>query len=166
MDAESISVGFSSGRGPVPWLIRRLTSSRVSHTFFLFRDPVFDADMVLEAVATGFHLVPYERWKVGHAIVAEVPIHKDLRRGMRHIASLIGTHYDYAGLFGALVVLAGRWLKHKWHNPFRSRRSMFCSEAIVRVLAASSYPGASALDPEDTTPQDLLDFLQAGNSGA
>lgn len=158
-----VKVGFSThGNNIVSRLIRWLTKSKASHAWLLVEDPFFGLEMVMEATETGFRLIPLANFKAeGNNIVALLEPSSPLDEGVKQAGKWLGEHYDFAGLFGASVVILGRWLRRKWRNPFGSPKSMFCSEAVVRVMQASKFPGAEGLDPEATTPQDLLDFFVA-----
>lgn len=156
-----IRVGFSTRTKSIfSRLIRWFTGSSVSHAWLVYDDAFFGEDMVIEATEVGFRLIPLANFKAeGNDVVAVVEPKSPLDVGLRAARTWIGESYDFGGLLGASVVILGRWLKRKWRNPLDSPRSMFCSEAVVMVLQASSYPGAEKLDPSATTPQDLLNFL-------
>lgn len=155
-----IRVGFSYRNGNVlSKLIRKLTHSKTSHTWLLVDDSVLGSQIVIEASLAGFACVDYDYFKKKNQIVAVVEPKYSLDQGLKKIAKDLGEPYDYVGLFGQLVVIVGKWFRRKWHNPFVSKKSMFCSEAITMVLQGSDYPGAKLMVPSDTSPQDLLDFL-------
>lgn len=156
-----IRVGFSTHeKNVMSRMIRWLTGSKASHAWLLVEDTFFGLEMVMEATETGFRLIPYDNFKAeGNDIVTVLEPPYALDVGVQQAARWLGESYDFAGLFGSVLVLLGRWLKRKWRNPVASSKSMFCSEAVVRVMVAASYPGAEAFDPEGTTPQDLLDFF-------
>ena len=67
--------------------------------------------------------------------------------------------YDYEGLLGNAVAKIANWCRLKVRSVAHAPRSMFCSEAIVRVLQLANYPGAEKLVPWKVTPEDLLEFL-------
>lgn len=156
-----IRVGFSTQQKNVfSRVIRWITGSKASHAWILFDDTFFGLNMVMEATETGFRLIPYENFKAeGNDVVAVVEPPYPLDDGVHQAARWLGEKYDFAGLFGSIFVMFGRWLRRKWRNPFAGARSMFCSEAVVRVMQAARFPGSEAFDPEATTPQDLLDFF-------
>lgn len=157
-----IQVGFSTHRNSLlSWLIRKLTRSEASHAWILLDETYFGTQMVLESVGIGgFRLVTYDLFKKQkNRVIALVDPGVDLEPGVHEAAQWLGTSYDHLGFFGAGIAVLGRWIYRRWHNPFRSASSQFCSEAVVRILQTSHCPGADSLDPETTTPQDLLDFL-------
>jgi hypothetical protein len=159
----NVRVGFSTPKrfNPVSWVIRRLTGSRVSHAFLVYRSRDFGEELVIEAHELGFRLLRFKQFQKDNRLVALVEPKVSLDAGLPVVARWIGTTYDYLGLLGTAVVLVGRWLERKWKNPATSAKAVFCSESVVRVMQAVDYPGASKLVPDATTPQDLLDFMTA-----
>jgi len=154
-----VSVGFSTSRKLVSRIIRRVTRSKVSHTWLLVSDSFLGVDMVMQATLGGFQMTSYEAFKKHHQIITLLEPNHSLSTGVKQSAQWLGFRYDYAGLFGAAFVIMGRWFRKKWGNPFNDADALFCSEAVVRVLQASGYPGAEVLDASTVTPQDLLAFL-------
>lgn len=162
-------IGFSTPKrcNPVSWLVRRFTNSECSHTFFLYRDLDWEADMVLEAHEMGFRLLTLAHFEKKNEVVASFKPRAGIEDGLKHVArEYLGVSYDFGGLLGSIVVMFGRWLKRKWHNPLHSPASVFCSEVVVIALQKSGYPGSEKMVPHDTTPQDLLEFFsrQAGST--
>lgn len=155
-----IAVGFSTSKSnPISWLIRKLTGSKVSHTWLAIDDPLFGR-VVLEASELGYRLYPFARFEQSNTIIALIePPACDMVKGVQAVADLLGTAYDVEGLFGMLVVVVGRWFHRKVRNPLRSSKTLFCSEAVARVLLAAGFPPAAGLNPESATPQDILDLL-------
>jgi hypothetical protein len=156
-----VKVGFTSGSMVLSYIIKWATRSKVSHTFLYISDSFLGIDMVLQATMGGFNLVTYKKFAKSHTIVKLVDLHHPVDEGLKQASLWLGERYDYTGLFGSAFVLMGRWLKRKWSNPWDNSDAMFCSEAIVRVLQASNYPGSEKLDPSAVTPQDLLVFLSS-----
>lgn len=153
-------VGFSTDRKSwLSGLIRKLTKSQASHTWLLYKDLDWAEDIVMDAHWSGWRLIPFSDFQKQNDIVKVVEIKHDLDPGMKLTLRWFGTNYDYAGLFKMAFVMFGRWLGRKVKNPGQSARSVFCSEAIVRVLQASKYPKSETLIPEETSPQDLLNFF-------
>lgn len=154
-------VGFSTSKGPLSAVIRRVMRSPSSHAFLIYYDEDLGTDMVLEAVGEGFHLITLERVKKTSTVVEVIDLKRSLNQGLAFLAGWLGTRYDTAGLLGMGWVLAGRAIRRRWRNPFGSSKSMFCSEAITRALKADGFPGVDGLDPEATSPADLMAFLKA-----
>ena len=157
-----IQVGFSTHKNSlISWVIRKITKSRASHSWILLDEEYFGTKMVFEAVGIGgFRLVTYDFFKsAGNEVIALIDPEVPLDPGVQEAVKWLGTPYDKPAFFGYFFVLVGRWLKLKWRNPVHSAQSQFCSEAVVRVLLASKHPGTEDMDPESTTPQDILDFF-------
>ena len=154
-------VGFStSPTNILSRIIRWFTKSRVSHAFLVYKDSDFDRDMVMEATLGGFKIVPFDKFSQSTTVIALFDPKHSLDVGLNKAVDLLGEDYDYTGLFGMMFVLFGRWLKRKWRNPWSSSKSMFCSEAVARVMRWSLYPGTEEMEMEDTTPEDLLEFFE------
>jgi hypothetical protein len=154
-----VKVGFTSSSGVLPRLIKWATKSKVNHTFLYISDSFLGIDMVLQATIGGFNLLTYSKYAKSNHVVKIVDLAHPVDVGLKEASLWLGERYDYGGLFGSAFVLLGRWFKRKWSNPWDNSDAMFCSEAIVRVLQASNYPGSQGLDPSAVTPQDLLVFL-------
>lgn len=157
-----ITVGFSTRRGNIlSFMIRFLTKSKVSHAWVAFKEPLL-GHVVLESTWGGFRPVSYESFLKHNNVVGEFDPKWDLSLGVRAAREWLGSAYDTPGLLGNIFVIIGRWVKRKWMNPFRNAKSQFCSEAVVRILQASSFPGVDNLDPESTFPQDLYELFATG----
>jgi len=156
----SITVGFSTHGGLLSWLIRKATRSPASHAWILYDDPTFGERMVLESTALGFHLSPFDGWSHHNRVVEVFDFEAPLSDGLKAVTQFLGERYDVGGLLGMPIVLLGRWMRRKWLNPFRSSKAVFCSEAVVRTLQGARVAGSLELDPEGTSPGDLLEFCQ------
>jgi hypothetical protein len=153
----NVRIGFSTSDAWYSGIIRRFTRSPVSHTFLLVE--VAGHSIVLEEGPDGFRARTIENFTRGNRIVTLItPLHP-VERGVEEAITWLGQRYDYFGVLGMAAVLVYRWFGKKRRNPLASSRSMFCSEANTRILQVSGYPGADKLDPESTSPADLLEFL-------
>jgi hypothetical protein len=160
-------LGFSTPRSfnPVSALVRRFTNSECSHCFFLYWDDDFQCDMVLESHELGFRLITWQRFVKKNRIIALVEPAYNLDPGFLKLGEWVGSAYDFGGLVGQAFVQLGRWFKRKVRNPFRSSRSMFCSESIARCMMWAGHPDAKTFSPKETTPQDLLTFYRQADRG-
>lgn len=162
-----ISIGFSTSKLWISRLIRWATSARVSHTFLIIEAGDFGVPMVVQEAWNGFTLQTLEAFKhAGNDVLNVIDPRVPLDAGLVGVAPLVGTSYGYWQLVGAGFVRLMKVLGKKARNPFRSSRSLFCSELNTIVLQRSGYPGADALDPSDTSPEDLLEFLQQAEATA
>jgi len=160
---ETTLVGFSTSNELVSRLIRFFTKAKVSHTFLVIRAPFLEEDLVIEAAWAGFRATTLRRFKKKNTVVALMKPAVPLDKGLRDALTWLGESYDFGGLFGMAFVLLGRWLRRKVRNPLHDSRAIFCSEANTLVLQASGYPGADVLDPTETSPADLLEFMSHGS---
>jgi hypothetical protein len=159
-----VFVGFSTPRrwNPLSALIRAMTHSRTSHAWLLVEDPAFELRLVLEAHSSGFRLVSFTRFVKDNVVVALVEPSHPVDPGLPSAGEWLGESFDVLGLFGIFLTLVGRWFRQRpWRNPFPTPSALFCSEAVIRTLRAAGYPGSDALDPEGTTPAELLGFFRS-----
>lgn len=155
----NVRIGFSTSDAWYSRLIRRFTKSSVSHTFLLVE--VAGHGIVLEEGPDGFHARTIENFSRGNRVVVLLSLEHPIDKGVEEAITWLGQRYDYLGVLGMFAVLVYRWFGKKRRNPLASSRSMFCSEANTRILQVSGYPGADKLDPESTSPADLLAFLSS-----
>lgn len=155
MILDSVTVGFSTTSKWLSRLIRLFTKSRVSHAWIGYYDETLDKRMVMQAEAWGYEVRPWSRWMKQNRRVAEfiVPSPERARAALRGISAFLGVKYDYtAALWLAVKRWWGRFLKRPHHDPGK----LMCSEAVVRFLQLGGYPVAADLDPETTSPGELL----------
>lgn len=159
----SVRVGFSTPNrfNPVSWLVRRLTRSKASHTWFLYWDSDLEMNMVMEAHELGFRLIPFDHFKRSNTVVALFDPRCSIDVGLKLIArEYLSSRYDFAGLLGMAWVKLGRWLKRKWRNPLQSARHLFCSEALALAMRLSDGYDDFKLDPEAVDPQTMLEYFE------
>lgn len=135
--------------------------SKVSHTWLLVEDPLFELRLVLEAHSTGFRLISLAEFVKHNKIVKLLQPAHPLASGLPEAGGWLGDEYDVRGLFGIFLVTAAKFFRHKIENPFASSRALFCSEAVMRVMKAAKYPGAGRFGDETTSPADLMAFLES-----
>lgn len=157
-----IQIGFSKRSGNVlSWIIRQITNARFSHCWLLIDDPYFGIPIVLQASTEGFTTITYSDFQIKNQVVTLINPKVSLDSGLHTAWSWLGTSYDTFGLIGMSFVMLGRVLKRRWNNPLASSSGMFCSEAIIKLLQLPNvaYPNADMLNPIDTGPEDLYNFL-------
>ena len=159
VERDDVAIGFSTVRkNPISALIRWATGAKVSHVWLLVR--LFGVLTVIEASEKGFiPSMSYARFAKKNDVVSIVVLEHDMHVGLAWAAQHFGERYDAAGLFGMLWVLIGSVFHRRWKNPLDDRKALFCSEAIAEILKRSSYPGAEAFVPEETTPEQLMKFF-------
>ena len=154
-----VYVGFSTTDSIVSKIIRWFTKSEVSHAFFVI--DLLGRAWVLESGFHGVTLSPAEKFTAKNTIKYLAQVHELDEPDVATVMNDLGENYDFGGLFGSAFVVIGRWFKQKWRNPWADPKAMFCSEFVVKSLQECGFPGADQLVPQDTTPQDLKDFLMA-----
>jgi len=152
-DAEMTTVMFGTSRGLLSRVIRWVTKSPASHALIGFE--VEGVPCVLHATVGGVQISLRAKWERNAKVVAEYRtiVQPDIRHAVTHI----GDHYDYVGLLGYVWVLAWRALKKRVKNPLASSRSVVCSEFLLHLNHDDAFPEWSDLDPETTTPRDLME---------
>lgn len=148
------SVIFAHGRGPVPWLIMKLTKSKVSHAAVGF--DLWGFPMVVHASIGGIRVLPRSKFSKKHVLIAEYAVKTDITKGLQHTASLIDRNYDYKGLFGFLFVIMAAWFKRKIKNPLASPTALFCSEFVLHLDKDDEIPEWNDFEYETTTPGQLM----------
>ena len=156
------AIFFSTSNGLFSRAVRWVTRSRVSHSglaTYLHGVPVLvHADFGGVQVTT---LKTFQRRnQVVFTFAGKDGI--DLGPALASAAEDIGESYDYVGLLGYLVVMVFRRWGRRVQNPLAGAKSTVCSELVARVCQ-KSVPGWSALDPEQTTPEDLLKLIEESN---
>jgi hypothetical protein len=157
-----ISIGFSTTRQFSSRFIRWITASSCSHAFIAFDDSALGLRMVMQAQPWGFELRPWNRWLRENILVAEFrPVGPSLDRALTAIAERLGTKFNYR----SAIIIGVKSLLSSWHrnrftlNINRSPWKLTCSESVVRFLVAADYRAASGLDPETTSPGQLLRII-------
>lgn len=148
-----IYVGFSTTDLLVSKIIRWFTQSPTSHAWIKF--DLHGIPMVLEASLFGIRLVSWEKFQTTEKIVDLFKVSEN-DSDINKLLPLLGSAYDFGGLFGSVFVIVGRWFKKKWHNPLENSSAVFCSELVVQWLQMLEHPVSVGLISEDVAPSDLL----------
>jgi len=143
--------------------IREITGGEVNHVFFIFFDPVFNAQMTLGANANGLTIEVLDIFP-DKIIYIFQPVEQDkgLEIGIRKNIELLNKPYDFQGLFGMVAVELARKLGN-WeiNNPLQSNRKLFCSEYGKKVLEDSGYNILPDINPGECDPSQLCQALLA-----
>ncbi len=145
---------FSTSKSLISRLICWFTKSPASHVMIGLE--IHGIPMLLHCTAGGVQVTPRTKWFRDSELVAEYTFRPDILEGLRYAFMQLGVKYDYVSLLGFIPVLLFRWLRVKIKNPLASAKSMVCSEFILHVDHAHKIPEWVGLDPETTSPQDLL----------
>lgn len=159
----NVRVGFSRAKGVsgiISRVIMAFTGAKASHAWLMFHSAETKMDMVLDAHETGFRMVPWSFFEKKNHIVELYELKVNCDAAIPLAAEWLGTPYDYAGLFGMVVVEVGRWFKQRWRNPGAAGRGkVYCSESVLWGLRGC-YPNIEKLEPETTNPWGLRGFLK------
>ena len=119
----------------------------------------------MQAQSWGFELRPWNRWLRENILVAEFrPVGPPLDRALSDIAERLGTKFNYrSAIIIGLKSLLSSWHKNRFTlNINRSPWKLTCSESVVRFLQFGAYRAAAGLDPETTSPGQLLRLMLRG----
>jgi len=145
-------------------IIRAFTRSTVSHV--AIGTSMQGVPVVIEASGWGVRIFPRKRWERSREVVAEARFYVDISGEIPYAIEFVGDRYDYVGLLGYLIVMPLRWLGKKIRNPLGNPRAFVCSELPLRLDREHRIPEWEGLDPETTTPEDLLRLCRIGHSFA
>lgn len=155
----AIVIGFSTSEGFISKAIRWFSRSEVSHAWVAFDCAELGLRLIMHATVGGFKLNQWKRWKKGNKVVAQFTCREDLSDGLLKMAKQLDHEYDYLSV---IAMIPRRWLGKLFRNPVRDRKKLHCSEALARLLQAHGF--AKELDPESTTPGDLLEFCRSSEA--
>jgi hypothetical protein len=161
-NAFNITIGFSTTKQLSSWFIRWITNSSCSHAFISFDDTALNMRMVMHAEAWGYELQPWRRWIKKNILVAEfTPIGHSLDRALHSIAESLGIRFDVrSAIIIGIKSKLSFWYKSRFSlNINRSPWKLTCSEAVVRFLDYGGYNAVRRLNPENTSPGELLDKI-------
>lgn len=158
-----VTVGFSTQRGPVAALVRWLTRSKANHCWMSL--DLKGLPIIVEAAVGGVKIVDRARWSRSNKVVGEFVPLNDVDEGVYEMFSHVGKSYDYSAFFGFIpVIIASRWFKKKIKNPLASPQELICSEFLTLLRTGGGIPEWDHLDPETTTPEDLLKICKREES--
>lgn len=150
-----ITVIFSTSKKNIfSALIRLMTKSKVSHC--AIGVDLYNIPIVIHAGVGGVHVSTRKKFLKDSNIVYEFKVVPDISDNVRQAISMVGEKYDYVGLLGFIPVLMFRWFGRKVKNPFASASAVICSEFILAVDKDKKINEWSNLDPEASTPDDVL----------
>ena len=120
----------------------------------------FGQKWLLEAQWNGVVVGSMKKFEKDNTVIELIPVPELTDADLAEALQEAGDAYDYGGLFGVVLTLIGKRLKKKWKNPWNNTKAVFCSELLVLALQKAKFPGIESLTASETTPEDLLNFLQ------
>jgi hypothetical protein len=159
---QKVSLGFSTTNYPLSILIRWITKSKTSHTWLLVEEN--GKSTVYEAHLSGFRSIDWKSFKKSNKIIATKALNWDMSAGVKLAQSWVGKKaYDLDELVGNVWVLIGKWLGRKFSNPFHDCKELDCSQSMTLVLQKVKFPDSEKFVAYNTSPQDLLNFLNSSH---
>jgi hypothetical protein len=155
-----MKIGFSTSNSVVSKIIRKLTKSKVSHTYI--KCQVERYDVVLHANQHGVEFDKYNDFDRKFEIVAEYDLKLTAEQEdafMAYAIRQLDRSYDFLGVAGFMWVLLNRSFGRKVKNPFSNKSAYYCSELIICSLQAAQFVGSELFDKDLVTPEELLVFL-------
>ena len=140
--------------------IRWLSRGRVSHVFIQHASAVWGGEWSTEATWPMVLQRPAEKSR--HHIFKEFFCEFNAPFALQKIRNEVGRWYAFEGLgiFGVWLLI-WRVFHRKIRHPFHSSKGDFCSELVAKMLrAATEVPDTWDLDPDYTTPEDVLVFCE------
>lgn len=158
--SQDITICFSTTKKLMSGVIRWATGGKFlvpaspSHALISHYDVSLGRRMVLQAEAWGFEHRTWERFEKDNILIAQfAPIGPDLEESLQWISSYLGADYDFVAAFlVGLKKFTGRAIKGRFSDP----RKLMCSEAVIRMLDHAGYASVRDLDPETTSPLELM----------
>jgi len=159
-----ITIGFSTTNKFMSRVIRFVTRAPCSHAWISFYDATLGMKMVMQAEWWGFELRPWKRWQKENTLVAEFGVYGGgYYSSLTDLAKWLGSRYDFKS---ALLVGVSSWFKYWFKSKFSIRPSrtphkLMCAESVVRFLQSNDCSAVYDLDPETTSPGELLKVLSS-----
>jgi hypothetical protein len=146
---------FTADNSWVSKAIRFITRGKTSHA--ALTSSIGGVPVLIHASIGGVQVTPRRKWLRSNRAVAEFVPASGEGFDLGLAARALGERYDYVSLLGFIPVLIARRIGARIRNPFARSNATVCSEFVVRAAAGQGRLQALiGLDPERTTPQDLL----------
>lgn len=155
-----MNIGFSTTSSLLSTLVRKLTRSKISHTYIKFL--VAGENIVLHATQHGVNTDYYNNFVKKNRIYAEFKLNVSIDAQNKMLSYAIrqtDKPYDFISLVGFLWVIINKSFGRKTKNPFSSAGAYFCSELLVQTLKAGKFPNTDNLNSDNISPEDFLEFI-------
>lgn len=162
-----ICIGFGAENNLKSKLIRWAIRSDCSHVWLEYPSRCWGGQWVAHSSDRGVVKEPCSRVRNRYDKVYLFEVKGfDLMPGMRKSKELMGRRYDFKVIWNALVLVAHRFTKWDWLWNIASKdlNRLTCSEFVTTVLKRAGLPEARNLDPEFTTPGDLLELCKTSKT--
>ena len=156
----SVWVGFSTTRKWQSAVIRWITRAPASHAWISFWDETLRQRLVLEAETVGYRAILWDRWVRKNKLVKAFEAADDgldMLEGVRWAATHLSDRYDYRS---AAVVAFAKLFRRRIRSPWRSAKSLMCSEAVAKALVKGGFVFDQGIDLETISPGDLMRIVE------
>lgn len=158
-----VLICLSAGNGSIGTIIRKLTQSEVNHAFLSYWDEDWKCWQAVQIDQRGIIIIPADKVECKSVVCYEH--NKDISYALPKVKNLIGSKYDFMGIFGFICKLAiWRLFKKKILNPIHKNGELFCSEMVTTFLKEADISWAAHLDPASTSPGDLYTKIDNDSS--
>ena len=160
---------FTTSSQRLSKIVRWMTNSTTSHVCLgteIFGEPVLLHSAIDgETGHNGVQITPRAKWFEDNELIAEYDIIPDVTDAMGPMIRLLCEKYDKMGLLGYIIVIIAKWLGKKIRNPLAHAKFLVCARYVLKLDPTGRLiPEWAGLDPEKTTPQDLLLLCRTGPS--
>lgn len=149
---KTIRIGFSTRSGVLPWIIRKATASRISHTYIRIPVPEYSTSMIFQASGLNVNYCNGDLFDSHADVVEEYDVEvsdEQFAIGEKFRVTESGKPYSGKQLIGFLAVLTGKQiLDKKISNPFSDGHHSYVCVEVVAVCLGLEYG-------ESMTPEDL-----------
>ena len=165
---KDIYIALTATPHLISHLIRKITGAKVSHVMIIYKSDTWGGYWAVEATKPIVMKVPAE--KAFHHVHSMYRVEFDGPPALQAIREYIGNKYDYRSLALHLrVFLAFKFFKKRLKHIFVETKAQTCSELVMRFIKAARekdkpLAGTEMIDPEATTPGDVLDYIEGNRS--
>jgi hypothetical protein len=158
---------LARGTAPLSKLIVYLTGGRFSHTAIRYGGA--DSDWIVHAFISGVVPEWHSYFVTKYKELKRFQIIKNIGDAENALDNIVLKYrhkkYDYAGLFGHLIVVLFSKFGIKINPPFGSRNAFLCTELIAEFI--KEYSALSGLKIPDmtqfSTPKDIEELMLSRN---
>ncbi len=151
-----ITVGFSTRKTLLAWLIRKAERTPYSHVYVRYWNPFIEEHVVLHAAGFNVHFSTLDRFLAEkNIIIQEYDIPLDSKDQLKAIIKfstrMAGASYGSTQLLGMGWARILKGMTNKSHkNPFKDgEKTMVCSEFVAHILNLAGYKVDLALAEVD-----------------
>ena len=156
---KKITVGFSSGHGPLVWLIKKAEKSPFSHAYIKFYSASLDRVLVYQASGLAVNFMGPDVFKTKAIVYQEFELEvsdEAYKKCIQFAIDKSGVGYGAKQLVGMGLVKLCSMFGRKIKNPFADGGSTYvCSELVFHLLNDIADISITDFDPESDGPMEL-----------